>query len=68
MRARQAARATWLSGGARPARRLALALWTADQVLDVSATDAAVTAALSEPTQLPGTERRGATTDCTRMR
>ncbi|MCW2957943.1 MAG: hypothetical protein JWP18_746 [Solirubrobacterales bacterium] len=49
LRARQAARATWLSGSARPARRLALQLWSIDDRLDVAATDAVVTAVLSAP-------------------
>jgi hypothetical protein len=49
MRARQAARAAWLSERARPARRPALELWATDARLDVVATDAAVAAVLSEP-------------------
>lgn len=55
----QAARATWLSGMARPARRLALGLWTTDDRLDVAATDAAVAAVLSEPARCSGSGHRG---------
>jgi hypothetical protein len=59
MRARQAARATWLSERARPARRLALGLWGTDDRLDVGATDAAVAAVLSEPARRSVTGHRG---------
>jgi hypothetical protein len=59
MRARQAARATWLSAKGRPARRLALELWTTDNRLDVHATDAAVAAVLSDPSRRPSAAESG---------
>jgi len=58
LRAGQAARAAWLAGSSRPARRLALGLWTTDGRLDVAATDAAVAAVLSELERRPGAGHR----------
>jgi hypothetical protein len=58
LRAGQAERATWLSRQQRPARQLALRLWTQDDGLDVTATDAVVAAVLSERTMVKQSGRR----------